>query len=101
MTSAQTASSLNDDPFGAEILADPYPFHQRLREAGPVVQLSHYERLVGIGRYAEVRASLTDWETFVSSRGAGLPDFAREKPWRRPSLVQEPTLRTTPAFVPQ
>jgi 4-methoxybenzoate monooxygenase (O-demethylating) len=32
---------------------------------------------------------LNDWQTFCSSRGAGLSDFAKEKPWRPPSLVLE------------
>jgi cytochrome P450 len=88
MTTAQTVPALGDDPFGTEVLTDPYPFHARLRDAGPVVDLPRYD-LMAMGRYAEVRASLTDWETFVSSRGAGLPDFAREKPWRPPSLLLE------------
>ena len=30
-----------------------------------------------------------DWQTFCSSRGAGLTDFATEKPWRPKSLVLE------------
>jgi cytochrome P450 len=80
--------TLDDDPFGPEILADPYDFHARLREAGPVALLPRYG-VYAMGRYAEVYASLTDWQTFVSSRGAGLTDFAREKPWRPPSLLLE------------
>ena len=32
---------------------------------------------------------LNDWQTFCSSRGVGVSDFAREKPWRPPSLVLE------------
>ena len=36
------APVLDDDPFGPEVLADPYPFHERVREAGPVVYLSRY-----------------------------------------------------------
>ncbi|GAA3042654.1 cytochrome P450 [Pseudonocardia yunnanensis] len=88
MTTAQTVPALGDDPFGTEVLTDPYPFHSRLREAGPVVHLPRYD-LMAMGRYAEVRASLTDWSTFVSGRGVGLADFARETPWRPPSLLLE------------
>ena len=40
-------------------------------------------------RYAEVKEMLGDPATFCSSRGVGLSDFAREKPWRPPSLVLE------------
>lgn len=78
----------DDDPFGTDILTDPYPFHERLREAGPVVYLSRYQ-VYAMGRYDEVHASLSDWRTFVSSRGAGLSDFKNEKPWRPPSLLLE------------
>ncbi|QFU89991.1 cytochrome P450 [Amycolatopsis sp. YIM 10] len=76
------------DPFADENLADPYPLHQRLREAGPVVHLERY-RVWAMARHAEVRASLTDHGTFCSGRGAGLTDFHREKPWRPPSLLLE------------
>ncbi len=83
-----TLPSLPDDPFGTEVLTDPYEFHERLRAAGPVVSLPRYG-LHAMGRFEEVKASLQDWQTFVSSRGAGLADFAKEKPWRPPSLLLE------------
>ncbi|HYH35550.1 MAG TPA: cytochrome P450 [Nocardioides sp.] len=83
-----TLPSLPDDPFGTEVLTDPYEFHERLRAAGPVVFLPRYG-LHAMGRFEEVKASLQDWQTFVSSRGAGLADFAKEKPWRPPSLLLE------------
>ena len=42
-----------------------------------------------VARYAEVRAILLDPATYCSRRGVGLTDFARDKPWRPPSLVLE------------
>ncbi|MCY4426611.1 MAG: cytochrome P450 [Halieaceae bacterium] len=42
-----------------------------------------------MARFDEVRASLSDHETFVSSRGVGVADFAKEEPWRPPSLLLE------------
>lgn len=78
----------DDDPFGDDILTEPYEFHERLREAGPVVYLERYN-VYAMGRYDEVHAGLSNWETYVSSRGAGLTDFAKEKPWRQPSLLLE------------
>jgi 4-methoxybenzoate monooxygenase (O-demethylating) len=36
-----------------------------------------------------VHAVLNDWRTFCSSRGVGMSDFAKETPWRPPSLVLE------------
>ena len=80
--------TLDDDPFGTEVLTDPYDFHRRLRDAGPVVFLPRYG-IYAMGRFDDVRAALQDWETFVSSRGAGLADFAEEEPWRPPSLLLE------------
>ena len=83
------------DPFGDEFLADPHPFHEALREAGPVVWLERYG-VFAMARYAEVCSALDDWRTFCSGRGVGLSDFEREEPWRRPSLVLEadPPLHT-------
>jgi 4-methoxybenzoate monooxygenase (O-demethylating) len=85
---AQTAPASEIDPFCREFFEDPFPVHQELREAGPVVRLSRYD-VWAVARYQHVHAILNDWQTFCSSRGAGLTDFAREKPWRPPSLVLE------------
>jgi hypothetical protein len=35
--------TLQKDPYSAEFLIDPYPFHEVLREAGPVVWLEAYD----------------------------------------------------------
>jgi len=76
------------DPFSIEFLRDPHPAHEALREAGPVVWLERYGAYAA-ARHAEVREILGDPATFCSSRGVGLSDFARETPWRPPSLVLE------------
>ncbi|WP_316181228.1 MULTISPECIES: cytochrome P450 [unclassified Bradyrhizobium] len=76
------------DPFSYEFFDDPYPAHQEMREAGPVVYLDAWN-VYGVARYAEVYAVLNDPQTFCSSRGVGLSDFAKEKPWRPPSLILE------------
>ena len=83
------------DPFAAEFLTDPYPFHATLREAGPVVRLSRYG-IWAVARHEPVQAALSDWQTFCSSAGVGLSDFRKEKPWRTPSLLLEadPPLHT-------
>jgi cytochrome P450 len=79
---------LDFDPFSIEFFADPFPTHERLREAGPVVYLDKLG-IYGVARYAEVLAVLNDPMTFCSSRGVGLSDFAKEKPWRPASLILE------------
>lgn len=80
--------ALELDPFSEPFLADPYAHHATLRDAGPVVYLEAHG-IYGMARFREVQAALKDWQSFCSSRGAGLTDFAREKPWRTPSLLIE------------
>jgi hypothetical protein len=83
------------DPFSHGFLHDPYPHHEALREAGPVVWLAQYG-IWAMARHQEVRDSLTDWQTFCSSAGVGLSDFRKEPPWRPPSIILEadPPLHT-------
>ena len=79
---------LDVDPFAIEFFENPFPTHEALREAGPVVHLDKWN-VYAVARYAEVHAVLNDPLTFCSSRGVGLSDFAKEKPWRPPSLILE------------
>jgi 4-methoxybenzoate monooxygenase (O-demethylating) len=79
---------LDFDPFSIEFFADPFPTHEKLREAGPVVYLDKWG-VYGVARYEQVHAVLNDPQTFCSSRGVGLSDFAKEKPWRPQSLILE------------
>ena len=90
-----TTSASMIDPFSREFLTDPYPFHEQLRAAGPVVRLDRYD-VWAMARYGEVRTGLTDWETFCSAAGVGLSDFRKETPWRPPSIILEadPPLHT-------
>lgn len=82
------APELDIDPFADDFLADPYAYHPALRDAGPLVRLPKYG-VWAMARFAEVRAALDDWQTFCSGRGVGLSDFAKETPWRPPSLLLE------------
>src|SRR5436853_6984476 len=77
---------LDVDPFSMDFFADPYPTHELLREAGPVVYLDKWN-VYGVARYAEVHAVLNDPATFCSSRGVGLSAFTKEPPWRPPRLI--------------
>jgi cytochrome P450 len=83
------------DPFSREFLTDPYPHHETLREAGPVVWLERYG-VWAMARHQEVRDALTDHQTYCSSAGVGLSDFRKEPPWRPPSIILEadPPLHT-------
>ena len=88
MSASATDPVMDSDPFSLEFFNDPYPYHEALREAGPAVRLSRYSAWA-VARYDDVSRALNDWQTFSSARGVGLTDFAREKPWRPPSLVLE------------
>ena len=90
MTSiAPTSTPVCDiDPFDLDVLENPLPFQETLREAGPIVRLDALN-VFAMGRYADVHAALTDWQTFQSAAGVGLSNFRYEKPWRPPSLLLE------------
>ena len=79
---------LDVDPFSTEFLTNPYPGHERIREAGAVVWLPQYEIYV-TGRHAQVREVLMRHETYISSAGVGLANFNKETPFRPKSLILE------------
>lgn len=87
-TTTRAIPVLDDDPFAEEILRDPLPFQERLREAGSVVLLEKYD-VYAMGRYDTVHTALVDWQSLQSSAGVGLSNFRYEKPWRPPSLLLE------------
>ncbi|MFN5452491.1 cytochrome P450 [Bradyrhizobium sp.] len=100
-TSPPAIPHLGIDPFAISFFDDPYPAHQQMREAAPVVYLDRWN-VYGVARYAEVYAVLNDPLTFCSSRGVGLSDFAKETPWRPPSLILEADPpATTPCSAPR
>src|SRR5580704_252405 len=70
------------DPFSEAFAKDPYPFHEELRELGPVIRLERYG-IFGMARHAEVHAALNDWQSFISGAGAGIQDLRSGKAWRR------------------
>jgi len=83
-----TVASLDLDPYSPGWLRDPYPFHEMLREAGPIVRLTKYG-VWALARYEHVRSTLNGWKVFCSSAGVGLANFNEERPWRTPSLLLE------------
>jgi cytochrome P450 len=87
---------LDIDPYAPENLLDPYPMHERMREAGPAIRLKPYPTVIACARHAEVHAVLNDPATFISGAGVGLSNFNKEAPWRPKSLILEadPPLHT-------
>jgi cytochrome P450 len=80
---------LDIDPYSSANLIDPYPMHECMREAGPVVRLRPYPGVVACARHAEVHAVLNDHANFVSGAGVGLTNFNLEAPFRPKSLILE------------
>jgi cytochrome P450 len=76
------------DPYDIANLANPYPFWDALRAKGDVVYIPRYS-ILAVGRYAPTKATFSDYENFVSSRGVGMDDFALSAPWRPPSIILE------------
>jgi cytochrome P450/ferredoxin-NADP reductase len=63
-----TLPSLDIDFYSDEVIRDPYPVYDRLRELGPVVYLPAHD-LYALPRYKEVSEVLRQPLRFVSSRG--------------------------------
>ena len=82
------APSSQIDPFSIAFFDDPYPRLEELREAGPVVRLERYG-VWAMARYAQVQATLNDWQTFISGAGAGIHDLRKRDAWRPPSILLE------------
>lgn len=79
---------LDIDPFSSEILADPYPFFEAMREAGPVVFIKPHG-YYAVGRYQEVGIVSSDSERFTSTGGVGLSDIRQPGAWRAQSPIAE------------
>ena len=95
-----TPAILDIDPFTEQVLADPYPFHQALRETGAVVWLKPYG-IYATGRDDMVRTVMADHTRFITGAGTGLYDLRKPGAWRpkSPLLEVDPpehtALRTT------
>lgn len=83
-----TPPVLDIDPFSDAILADPYPFFEQLREAGPAVFIRPHG-YYAVGRYAEVGIVATDHARFTSVGGLGLSDIRKPGAWRAKSPISE------------
>ena len=88
MQLAGDAPTLDVDPFDEAVLADPVALHASIREVAPAVWLPRYSAWF-VGRDAEAREVLTDWERFSSAYGVGLPDIQRQGTWQKPSVIVE------------
>lgn len=62
------------DLFAPEIVAEPFEAYRLLRDIGPVCEIPRYG-LYAMGRHADVKAALGNWEVFSSADGVALNDI--------------------------
>lgn len=79
---------LTTDPFTEEVLRDPQPFFETLREAGAVTWLERHG-IYATGRHAETATVLSQWQRFTNAGGAGLADIRKPGNWRPASVILE------------
>jgi cytochrome P450 len=87
-TATRPAPETDIDLFSDEVLEDPFPHYEHLRNLGPAVHLTKYG-IYGLFRYEQVRAALLDWETFSSAQGVALNPIALEA-WKDNILAMDP-----------
>jgi cytochrome P450 len=93
MKASTSAYETDLDLFSDEVLYDPFPHYQALRDLGPVVYLTKYG-LYGLFRYDQVRSALVDWQTFTSAQGVALNPIANEA-WKDSILSMDPPKHRT------
>ena len=64
------------DPLSAQAHEDPYPLYAILREEFPLYRIERHG-VWAVSRYADVRDTLRDWETFTSARGVEIGDYVQ------------------------
>lgn len=74
------------------VLADPYPAYRTLRDMGSAVRLDAVDA-VFVGRYADVRSALNDWQSFSSASGIGLNPIINAA-WEEALICQDPPVHT-------
>ena len=88
MSAPHALPEFDVDPYDPALLLAPHDYYRELRARGPLVWIPRY-RVCASGHIGVVEPVFRDWRRFSSARGVGLTDFAREPPWRPPSIVLE------------
>lgn len=90
MATALPASNI--DLFGDAVLADPGLAYRALRDMGAGVWLER-TKVCFIGRYADVRRALNDWQVFSSAQGIGFNPVINAA-WDEALICQDPPVHT-------
>jgi cytochrome P450 len=78
------ADEIYYDPYDFAIDADPHPVWRRMREEAPLYRNDKYD-FWALSRFADVEASLQDWQTYSSARGTLLEMIRSD--WKPPAGV--------------
>ena len=92
MTTTPVSIESDIDLFTDDALHDPYPLYKELRDRGPATYLSRHG-VWFLSRYEQVRAELTDWETYSSASGPGLNPIINEA-WAHAVISVDPPIHT-------
>ena len=66
----RSVGQVDYNPFGSEVLADPFPAYTALRSECPVHRFDEFDPpFVTVSRHADVTAMLRDWHTWSSHYG--------------------------------
>jgi 4-methoxybenzoate monooxygenase (O-demethylating) len=82
------APDLDIDPYAIDVLRNPYPFHEALREAGPVARIAPHG-VYAVGRHEEAAQVLADHERFTAAGGIGIQDIRKPGEFRIPNRLLE------------
>ena len=91
MTATATKQTSKIDIWSDEILTDPYEAFTELREQAPAVYLENSD-VWAIGRYADIRDALANWEAFSSTKVAFNPQM--NEVLTGTTLASDPPLHT-------
>ena len=76
------------DPLSAEILDDPYPVYQRLRDEAPAYWLEQYD-CWALSRFEDIWNASQDFESFRSGDGPGLRILRQDLPPAMAELAED------------
>ncbi|MEI5681972.1 cytochrome P450 [Mesorhizobium sp. CCNWLW179-1] len=82
------APVLDIDPYATDVLKNPYPFHEELRETGPVALIKPHG-VYAVGRHVEASEVLNDPVRFTASGGIGIQDIRKPGEFRVPNRLLE------------
>jgi cytochrome P450 len=69
------AADYHADLFSDLCIVNPYESYRQIRDLGPSVYMRHYD-LYAVGRFADVKATLSDHKKFISGRGVAANPIA-------------------------